>query len=463
MNRQTAPSLKRTFAITAAALFMFALDRQVVANALASIQRELGASLQALEWTVSAYTLSFCVLLLAGAALGDRFGRRRMFNLGVAIFTTGSAASALAPSAGALIAARALQGVGGSLITPLSLTILAAATAAERRGKVLGMWGAVAGGAASVGPVLGGALTQTLSWHWIFWINVPIGLVLIPLSRRWLHETHGAAQALDLVGIALSAVGLLALVWSLIEVGRVGFSQPIVASLAAGAVGLLAFLAWERRCVAPMAPLRFFRSRAFAGAAAAALLAYFSFFGALFLVAQLLQVGLRASPLTAGLELLALTGAAVATAPVAGALCDRLGPRPLLIGSLAIEAIALVWLGILAAPAVGYGVIAPALALAGVAGAALFAPVQAALLAAVTPHEQGQASGLATVIRELGGVLGIAVLGAVFAANGSTSSPQQFISGFRPAPPPRAHPAKAPAGNRLTELTRAPTRKDLQR
>jgi len=328
MHKQGGSNLKRTFVITGAALFMFALDRQVVANALPSIRRELEASLQALEWTVSAYTLSFSVLVLAGAALGDRFGRRRMFGVGLAIFTAGSAASALAPSAGALIAARVLQGVGGSLIMPLSLTILAAATPLERRGKVLGVWGALAGAAASLGPVLGGALTETLSWHWIFWINVPIGMALIPLSHRWLKETYGPAQPLDLVGIVLSTAGLLALVWALIEAGSLGLgSTPIVLSLVGGAIVLLAFLTWEQRSSAPMMPVRFFRSRGFAAAAAASLLAYFAFFGSFFLVTQLLQIGLHATPLTAGLELLVLTCAAASTAPVAGALCDRLEDR----------------------------------------------------------------------------------------------------------------------------------------
>jgi EmrB/QacA subfamily drug resistance transporter len=434
MATRARPRFNWTFAITAAALSMFALDRQIVAIALPSIHVELHAGLQTLEWAIGGYTLSFCVLLLPAAALGDRFGRRRMFTVGVAIFTAASAACALAPSAGTLIAARVIQGGGGSLIIPLSLTILAEATPVQRRGRVLGSWGAVALGAASFGPVLGGALTQALSWRWVFWLNVPVGLVLVPLAWRRLEETHGAHRSLDLGGIALSAAGLAALIWGLIEAGRLGWSsQRVLTALGIGSVILAGFAGWERRAPAPMVPLRFFRSRPFVAAGAASLLAYLAFFGSFFLVAQLLQVGMSASPLGAGLELLVLTGAVVLTAPGAGILCDRFGPRPLLVASIVLEALALAWLASTASPGVEYLDLAPALALAGVAAAGLFAPIQAAMLAAVKPEEQGQASGVAMVIRELGGVIGIALLGTVFAAHGSTASAHQFLTGFRPA------------------------------
>jgi EmrB/QacA subfamily drug resistance transporter len=434
MRTGSSHNLKWTFAITAAALSMFSLDRQIVAIALPSIRVDLHAGLQTLEWTVSGYTLSFCVLLLPSAALGDRFGRRRMFTAGIAIFTAASAACALAPSAGALVAARVVQGAGGSLIIPLSLTILAAATPELRRGRILGAWGAVALAASSLGPVVGGALTQGLSWRWVFWLNVPIGVALVPLARRRLDETHGPRRPLDFPGIALSAAGLSAALWALIEAGRLGWgSHRVLASLCAGAMILCAFLAWERRSPAPMMPLRFFRSRPFAAAGTVSLLAYLAFFGSFFLVAQLLQIGLGASPLGAGLELLVLSGAVVIMAPIAGVLCDRLGPRPLLIGSMMLESVALAWLAAVAAPGVVYLDIAPALALGGVAAAGLFAPIQAALLGAVKAQEQGQASGVAMVIRELGGVIGVAVLGTVFAAHGSTASAGGFLAGFRPA------------------------------
>jgi EmrB/QacA subfamily drug resistance transporter len=423
-----------TFAITAAALFMFALDRLIVVTALPAIQRDLGASLQSLEWTVSAYTLTFCVLLLTGAALGDRFGRRRMFVLGVALFTVGSAAAALAPSPGALIAARAFQGIGGSVIAPLSLTILSAATPPERRGAVLGAWGAVASAAAALGPVVGGALAHGLSWHWIFWLNVPLGLALIPCAHRCLDESHGPHGRLDVPGIALSGAGLLALVYGLVEAGRSGWSSPhVLLALGGGVAGLVAFAAWEHRSPAPMLPLRFFRARAFAAASGAALLAYLGMLGALFLVGQLMQVGLGASPLGAGLRLLPMTTVMLVGAPVAGRLCDRLGPRPLMAGALALEALALAWLAQVVGPGVAYVKVAVALVPIGIGAACLFAPIQAALLSAVRPAEQGQAAGAATAFRELGGVLGVAVLATVFAAHGGGQTSAAFLTGFGPA------------------------------
>jgi len=423
-----------TFAVTALALFMFALDRLIVASALPVIRDDLGAGLQALEWTVNAFTLTFAVLLLAGAALGDRFGRRRMFIAGVVVFTAGSAAAALAPSAGALVAARALQGVGGSLIVPLSLTLVTAATPPERRGAVLGAWAAVAGVAAASGPVLGGALAEALSWQWIFWINVPIGVALIPLAHRRLAESRGPAARLDGPGLVLSGAGLLAIVWALVEAGAAGWGdQRVLAALAAGATALAGFVAWERRAPAPMLPLALFRSRPFAAASAVALLAYLGLFGGLFLIGQLLQTGLGATPLEAGLGLVAMSGAMVVAAPVAGVVCDRLGPRPLVTGALGLVALGLGWLAAEAEPGVAYLRLAPGLVMVGLGAACLFAPLQATQLGAAAPAHQGQAAGAATAVRELGGVLGVAVLAAVFAAHGSAASPAAFLAGFRPA------------------------------
>ena len=403
-------------------------------RALPVIRDDLGAGLQALEWTVNAFTLTFAVLLLAGAALGDRFGRRRMFIAGVVVFTAGSAAAALAPSAGALVAARALQGVGGSLIVPLSLTLVTAATPPERRGAVLGAWAAVAGVAAASGPVLGGALAEALSWQWIFWINVPIGVALIPLAHRRLAESRGPAARLDGPGLVLSGAGLLAIVWALVEAGAAGWGdQRVLAALAAGATALAGFVAWERRAPAPMLPLALFRSRPFAAASAVALLAYLGLFGALFLIGQLLQTGLGATPLEAGLGLVAMSGAMVVAAPVAGALCDRLGPRPLVTGALGLVVLGLGWLAAEAEPGVAYLWLAPGLVMVGLGAACLFAPLQATQLGAAAPAHQGQAAGAATAVRELGGVLGVAVLAAVFAAHGSAASPAAFLAGFRPA------------------------------
>src|SRR5438034_7152004 len=215
-----------TFAITSVALFMTTLDNLVVTTALPVIRRDLNAGLSGLEWTVNAYTLTFAVLLITGAALGDRFGRRRLFVIGLGIFTLASAAAALAPSIEVLIAARAVQGLGGAIVTPLTLTILSAAVPAERRGLVLGAWGGISGLAVALGPLVGGAVVEGISWQWIFWLNVPIGLLLIPAAIFRLEETHGPNDRLDLPGLALSSVGLFGIVWGLVRGNQVGWATP---------------------------------------------------------------------------------------------------------------------------------------------------------------------------------------------------------------------------------------------
>src|SRR5215216_370868 len=239
---------KRTiwvFAITSAAVFMATLDNLVVTTALPVIRKDLHATVESLEWTVNAYTLTFAVLLLTGAALGDRFGRRRMLAVGLGIFTLASAAAALAPSAGALIAARAAQGVGGAIITPLTLTILSAGVPANRRGAFIGAWSGIAGLAVAFGPVVGGAVVSGISWQWIFWLNVPIGAILIPLALTRLEESHGPAKTLDLPGLALASAGLFGIVWGLVRGNAEGWSSPeIVTALTGGAVVFTAFVLW---------------------------------------------------------------------------------------------------------------------------------------------------------------------------------------------------------------------------
>jgi MFS family permease len=277
--------LRWTFAITSLALFEFTLDRLVVAIALLAIRTDLGAQVADLEWTVNAYTLSFAVLLLTGGALGDRFGRRRMFTIGVAVFTAGSAAAALAPTIGALVAARAVQGVGGAVFTPLTLTMLSAVTPPGRRGAVLGAWGGIGGLGAALGPLAGGVLAGSVGWRAIFWLNVPLGLVLMPLARLRLAETYGPRRRLDLAGVVLGSVGLFGVVWAVIRVGAAGWASAEVSLALGGGVALLAlFVWWETRTAAPMLPMRFFRSRVFAAGALAALAMYAALFGALFLI-----------------------------------------------------------------------------------------------------------------------------------------------------------------------------------
>ncbi len=313
-----------TFTITSIALFMVALDNLVITTAIPVIRTHLRASLSSLEWTVNAYTLTFAVLLLTGAAFGDRFGRRRLFTLGVAIFTAGSAAAALAPSIGVLNLARAVQGLGGSIVLPLTLTILSAAVPAGKRGLALGAWGGISGLAVALGPVVGGAIVQAISWQWIFWLNVPIGAALVPIAWIQLAETRGPAGRLDLPGLCLSAAGLLGIVWGLVRGNSSGWASPeILTALIAGAAVLAVFVAWERRALAPMLPMRLFRSAAFTLANTASLFMYFGMFGSIFLLSQFFQTVQHDSPLGSGLRILAWTIAPMSISPAAGVLSGR--------------------------------------------------------------------------------------------------------------------------------------------
>jgi len=422
-----------TFVVTSTALFMVVLDNLVVSTAIPVIRVDLGASLEELEWTVNAYTLTFAAFLLTGAALGDRFGRRRLFMIGVGIFTTASAAAALAPSADWLIAARALQGIGGAIVTPLTLTILSAAVSRERRGAALGVWSGIAGLAVASGPLVGGAVVDGLSWQWIFWLNVPVGLVLLPLATR-LAESRGPDKALDLPGLALASGGLLALVWGLVNGNGHGWTSPeIVAALVAGTGMLAAFVAWESRARAPMLPMRFFRDRAFAAANGASLLMYFGMFGSIFLLTQFFQTAQGYSPFESGLRVLPWTAMPMIVAPIAGALSDRIGGRPLMATGLALQAAGLAWIATVSTATVGYGSLVGPFVLSGVGMAMFFAPVANVVLSAVRPVEEGKASGANNAIREVGGVLGVAVLASIFASSGGYGSPQTFSEGLVPA------------------------------
>jgi len=422
-----------TFAITSVALFMVVLDNLVVSTALPVIRVDLGASLEQLEWTVNAYTLTFAVFLLTGAALGDRFGRKRMFMIGVALFTGASAAAALAPSADWLIAARALQGIGGAIVTPLTLTILSAAVSRERRGVALGAWSGIAGLAVAMGPLVGGAVVEGISWQWIFWLNVPVGLLLIPLATR-LGESYGPDRALDLPGLGMASAGLLGIVWGLVNGNADGWSSPaIVGALAAGAAFLAAFVGWELRTPRPMLPMRFFRDRAFAAANGASLFMYFGMFGSIFLLSQFFQTAQGYSPLGAGLRILPWTLMPMFVAPVAGALSDRIGGRPLMATGLALQAAGLGWIAAVSTATVDYVSLVGPFILSGIGMALFFAPVANVVLSAVRPQEEGKASGTNNAIREVGGVLGVAVLASIFARYGGYESPQTFNDGLVPA------------------------------
>jgi EmrB/QacA subfamily drug resistance transporter len=413
---------------------MVVLDNLVVTTALPSIHASLGAGIQALEWTVNAYTLTYAVLLLTGAALGDRFGRKRMFTYGLTLFTLASAGAALAPTTGALIAARALQGIGAAVVTPLTLTLLSEAVPAERRGLALGAWSGVSGLGVAIGPLVGGAVVDGISWHWIFWLNVPLGLALVPLARRQLTESFGPSRALDVAGLLLGGLGLLGLVYGIVRGHSVGWtSAEILGSLGAGAALLAAFVAWELRAPAPMLPMRFFRSRAFAATNGVSLAMYFGVFGSIFLLAQFFQIVQHYSPLEAGIRTLPWTGMPMLIAPLAGMLSDRIGSRPLMATGLALQATAIGWLASISTPTVPYGDLVLPFMMAGAGMALVFAPAANAVLGAVRPQEAGQASGATNAIRELGGTLGVAVLASVFTSAGSYASPQAFTDGLTSA------------------------------
>jgi len=423
-----------TFAIVSVALFMVVLDNLVVTTALPSIRASLGATIQSLEWTVNAYTLTYAVLLLTGAALGDRFGRKRMFTYGLSVFTLASAAAALAPTTGALIAARAVQGVGAAIVTPLTLTLLSEAVPAGKRGLALGAWSGISGLGIAIGPLVGGAVVDGISWHWIFWLNVPLGIALVPLARRRLTESFGPSRALDMPGLALAGLGLLGVVYGIVRGHGLGWTSPeILGSLSAGATLLAGFVAWELRAPAPMLPMRFFRSRAFAATNGVSLAMYFGVFGSIFLLAQFFQFVQGYSPLEAGIRTLPWTGMPMLIAPLAGILSDRIGSRPLMVLGLALQAGAIAWLAEVSTPTVPYGDLVVPFAMAGAGMALVFAPAANAVLAAVRPQEAGQASGATNAIRELGGTLGVAVLASVFATNGSYASPQAFTNGMTSA------------------------------
>ena len=423
-----------TLAIVSVALFMVTLDNLVVTNALVSIREDLGASLEQLEWTVNAYTLSYAVFLLSAAALGDRLGRRAVFVAGLGIFTVASAAAAMAPSTGALIAARAIQGIGGAVIMPLSLTLLSEAFAGEKRGLALGIWSGVSGLGVALGPVVGGAVVDGFSWHWIFWLNVPIGIALVPVALAILSESRGPNRTLDVPGVALASSGLLGVVFGIVRAQALGWtSATVVGSIGAGVVLLAAFVAWELRAPAPMVPMRFFRNRAFAATNGVTFAMFFGAFGSIFLLAQFFQVAQGYSPLEAGLRTLPWTAMPIFVAPVAGILSDRIGSRPLMATGLALQSLGLAYLATVSAPDAAYGLLVPGFVMAGTGMAMVFAPSANALLSSVRPSEAGQASGANNTIREVGGVLGVAVLASVFTGAGGYASPQDYVDGLIPA------------------------------
>jgi len=421
-------------ALTSVASFMVSLDTQVVATALPVIRLHLHASLASLEWTVNAYTLSFAVLLLTGAALGERFGRRRMLATGIGLFTIASAACALAPDVGVLVAARAMQGAGSALVLPMAFSLLSAGFPPQRRAWAIGIFSSVTGMAVASGPVVGGAVAQGIAWQWIFWLNVPIGLVMVPLILTRLPLSDRNRASLDPVGLVLATGGALGIVWALIRASDIGWGSPeIIATLVAGVLLVVAFIGWELRTPAPMVPLRLFRLPAFAAGNAVCVCLFGILFGMVFFMAQFLETGLGYGALGAGLRLVPGWITLTVIAPFAGTLIRRFGERVLIAAGLTATAAALVWIGLIARTGLPYLDLVAPLVLAGSGVSVAIPPTQSVVMTAVSPADIGKASGTFNMLRQLGGVFGIAICAVVFAAHGGYRSPAAFVSGFGPA------------------------------
>jgi len=427
-------SLATVLAVVGIPMFMVTLDNLVVTNALPVIKTELGASLTDLQWFINAYTLSFAALLLTASAIGDRLGRRRMFLAGIALFTLASAACALATEPWMLITARGIQGVGAAAVMPLSLTLLSAAVPASRRSAAIGIWGGISGLGVAVGPVVGGAVVDGLNWQWIFWLNVPIGVLAIPFAARILTESFGGSRRLDLLGLLLSAASVVGIVWGVVHGSDDGWtSGPVLGSLIGGGVLLAAFVLWESRTASPMLPLRLFSSRAFSVINATAFTFAAGVFGSVFLLAQFFQVVQGYTPLESGIRTLPWTMAPMVVAPLAGLVVDRVGPRVLIASGQALLAIALGWIAVITTVDVSYSSFVVPFVLAGVGMGLTFAPLASVVMASAAEKDRGVASGTNNTVREVGVAMGIALLASVFASAGSYDSPNSYIDGLVPA------------------------------
>jgi EmrB/QacA subfamily drug resistance transporter len=423
-------------AIVAASLpmFMATLDNLVMTNALPVIRGDIGASVEELQWFVNAYTLSFASLILFAVALGDRFGRRTLFVAGIAIFTIASALSALSTEPWQLIAARAIQGVGGAAIMPLSLTLIAGAVPQRLRPLAIGIWGGVAGLGVAVGPLVGGAVVEGFNWEAIFWINVPIGILSIPLALLALPNTLGARVRADLLGVVLAGGGVLAVVFGIVRGNPAGWdSFEVVASLVAGAVLLAAFILWELRTPAPLLPLRLFRDRSFTVANIVGLTFSFGAFGAVFILIQFLQIVQGHSPLEAGVMTMPWTMAPMVIAPLSGLIAPRVGTRALIVTGLSFLAIGIFWIAFTMSADVSYLTLLPAFIFAGIGMGLVFAPISTAVLASMPENDHAKASGTNSTLREIGVALGIAVLTAVFVGAGGQLTPTGYVDAAQPA------------------------------
>ena len=429
------PSLSWVLVLTAAAALIVALDQLVVATAAQTIRDDLHASLAGLEWTVSAFSLSFAALIIPCADLGDRIGRKRTYLIGLILFALASIACALAPTIALLITARVFQGIGAALISPAALALLTAATPPARRGAVMGVYAAVMGLAVVGGPLVGGAVAEGLAWQWIFWINVPVIALIAPLAAVKLTEMKaGPARTPDLVGLGLITASMFGITWGLVRSGPAGWdSGEVATTLIGGAVLLVGFIRWEVRAPNPMLPMRLFADRAFSAGNASTFLLTASLFSTVFFFAQYLQVSLGNSPVESGLRYLPWTFLLFVIPPIAGRLQDWIGPRWLISAGLTLQGAGMLWLAHNAGQHDGYSSSVAALIIAG-AGTSMALPAQqSAVMMSAPPPLMGKAAGTFSTVRQLGGALGIAVLAAVFAAHGTEQSPEGFADGFAAA------------------------------
>lgn len=434
MTKMPAARLGWVLALTSTAYFMVVLDSSVVLTALPRMQRDLHADLASLQWTVNAYGIACAAGIITGAALGDRFGRRRVFSIGLTLFTLASAACAIAPNSSALIAARTVQGLGAAVVTPLSLTILTTAFPAHRRGFIIGVYGGLAGLAVASGPLIGGAMTEGLDWHWIFWLNAPIGVSVTVLVSRVVPESRGAAARLDLVGVALVTAGVVTVVWALVRADNLGWSSAeVVSTLVTGSVLLLGFVAWESRAAAPMVPLRLFRNPAFGFGNATGFFMSGAIFAGAFLIVQDFQFARGYSPISTGVRLLPFFATPMFVSPIAGAVSDRIGRRPVIVIGLTMQALGFAWVAARGSLGTSWVELTLALLVAGVGISMALPTVPTAVLNTVAHSEMGKASGVNSMAQRLGSVYAIAIASAVFSAHGNLTSPARVTAGFRPA------------------------------
>jgi EmrB/QacA subfamily drug resistance transporter len=420
-----------TLVVASFGVLMTFLDALVVTTALPALRIALHGNIADLEWTVNAYNLAFACLLLTGAALGDRFGRRRILCIGLAIFTAASATAALSPNIQVLIVARAVQGAGGALVMPLTLTLISTAFPVERRGWAIGVWGAVGGLSGAIGPFVGGVIVQSIGWHWVFWLNVPIGLTLLPIALLRVNESFGGRPRLDVIGLILAGIGLCGITWGLVSTATAGWvSAEVIGTLFAGAVILGVFLWWEQRSTSPMLSLRMFTQPRFAVASCVSFFLYAALFGALFLMSQFFQSAQGHSPAQTGARLLVWSAPGLVAMPIVGKLATRFGNRRFMVAGLVLQAGGLGWVALIAGQHVPFAQLCAPLVIAGIGASLVFPTVAAEVVSSVPAADIGIASGTNSALRELGGVFGVAVLAAVFARPDVYRSPDAFGAGF---------------------------------